>query len=1373
MPSLRCSVVDPAHQGEPVDLDVSAPDGTTWREVRAEVAAAAGLDDVPLAAQGQPVADDAALGHPPLLNGVLLVAARGPGAARPRGLLELHVVGGPDSGRIHLMAPGEHQIGRSVSAGVRLEDPDASRHHASLSVTADGVAVRDHASVNGTSVDGLCVGDDPAQIRPGQRIQVGRSTLVVRSPAVRLAAARATGRGTVEVNRAPRPAPTAQPGEVRRPAKPTASPAHRWPWLTMLLPLAVAVPIALLMRQPIFLLFALMSPVMVIGNVVSERSRGRREQREAHLRWQQETLEASARIEAALTGELGSRRAAAPDPAEVLRTVTRPTARLWERGPGSADVLDLLVGSGRVASDLRVSNADGAREPKHLDDAPVVVPLRAHGHLGIAGPRPQVIALARNLICQVAAWHGPRAVDLVVLACTAQGAAQWAWTRWLPHLRGQPISHLGQAQTLVAALVQRALDDRPGAAGPHTVLVIDSASTLRSLPGLADLLVVGPAASIHAICLDDDLAGLAGECRATLELRPDGGRLVTDGTCVDPVRWDGVGPGWAETVARALAGLRDATPETGMAALPADVRLLDLLEVDATDPTCVLAGWQRCAATTSVVVGVDADGPAAIDLRRDGPHALVAGTTGAGKSELLQTLVTSLAVANRPDELSFVLVDYKGGAAFRGCADLPHTAGLVTDLDEHLAERALTCLGAELTRRERVLAAAGCKDLDEYHCARRADPSLAPVARLVVVIDEFRLLAEELPSFVTGLVRVAAVGRSLGVHLVLATQRPAGIVGADIKANVNLRIALRVRDRADSDDVVDAPDAAGIDVALPGRALCRNGSGPLRALQVARVSGSAAFVDPDAVVVRRTDQPIERTAGPSQTEPDDLARIVAGLREATERGGIDPAPAAWLPPLPPHLSPAALAAGGFDDGVALGLVDLPAKQQQPVLRWHPVKDGHLGLCGGPRSGRTTALASIAMALSRFRSPADLHLHVIDAASGQLRELAALPHTGTVLTRDQPRLVARLVARLSEEVSSRLDRAAPLDPPPIVLLIDGWDALVESLDALDHGRTTEALTALLREGRAAGLRAVVAGDRALLTSRLTAVVPDRLLLRVTDPTDLLLAGLPGTSLAADPPPGRAIRTSDGAAIQLAAPCAHLDLGATLADEGAHPRWPGSPSGQLLRIRELPTSVQLDDIADDSPSDRRALLGVGGDEGRPVVLDLDAHPVFVVAGPQGSGRSTTLSTLARSLSRCGVPVIAICPRSSALDVGPWPVLGPLDERALIQLLADQPRSCVLVDDGELLVDGPIDPVLAAIVGQRGPAAVVLAGTTSALLGLFRGAAATARTARTGVILQPSAPSDGEVLGIRAMLPDRAGPGRGLLVMSGEQQSVQIAR
>jgi hypothetical protein len=318
---------------------------------------------------------------------------------------------------------------------------------------------------------------------------------------------------------------------------------------------------------------------------------------------------------------------------------------------------------------------------------------------------------------------------------------------------------------------------------------------------------------------------------------------------------------------------------------------------------------------------------------------------------------------------------------------------------------------------------------------------------------------------------------------VLATQRPAGIVGADIKANVNLRIALRVRDRADSDDVVDAPDAARIDVATPGRALCRSGSGPLRTVQVARVNGAASRDDTDAIVVRVAGEPA--FTAPAGSVSDDLTAVVRALQEAARRGQMVAAPAAWLPPLPGDLLAASLPEASWDEGVALGVVDLPERQSQPVLRWHPVYDGHLGLCGGPRSGRTSALLAIALALAHFRSPRDLHLQVIDAASGHLSELGQLPHTGSVLTRDQPRLVARLVARLTDEVRARLaattagaggrSAASATQEPPLVLLIDGWDALVESLDQLDHGRSTEALLALLRDGRAAGLRAVVTGD----------------------------------------------------------------------------------------------------------------------------------------------------------------------------------------------------------------------------------------------------------------------------------------------------------
>jgi S-DNA-T family DNA segregation ATPase FtsK/SpoIIIE len=183
------------------------------------------------------------------------------------------------------------------------------------------------------------------------------------------------------------------------------------------------------------------------------------------------------------------------------------------------------------------------------------------------------------------------------------------------------------------------------------------------------------------------------------------------------------------------------------------------------------------------VIGECYDGPFGIDLSKDGPHALIAGTTGAGKSELLQTMIASLACANRPDAMTFVLIDYKGGSAFKDCVHLPHVTGMVTDLNPHLTQRALASLSAELTRREKILAAAGAKDIKEYTERAGREPRRQPLPRLVIVIDEFASLVRDLPVFVTGLVGIAQRGRSLGIHLVLATQRPSGVVSADIRAN--------------------------------------------------------------------------------------------------------------------------------------------------------------------------------------------------------------------------------------------------------------------------------------------------------------------------------------------------------------------------------------------------------------------------------------------------------------------------------------------------------------------------------------------------------------------------------------------------------------
>jgi hypothetical protein len=275
------------------------------------------------------------------------------------------------------------------------------------------------------------------------------------------------------------------------------------------------------------------------------------------------------------------------------------------------------------------------------------------------------------------------------------------------------------------------------------------------------------------------------------------------GATLEDVTMDGLAAELARELALGLAPVRDTSAVRG-GGVPDRISLLTLLGMADVDADVVAQRWRARTELGPVPIGGAAQEPFRVDLRHDGPHALVAGTTGSGKSELLQTLIAALALAHPPERLSFLLVDYKGGAAFKECVGFPHTVGFVTDLDGHLAQRALVSLNAELRRREHLLRDSGTKDLLDME--QRA-PGRAP-ASLLIVIDEFATLAKEVPEFVDGVVDVAQRGRSLGVHLLLATQRPGGVVSENIRANTNLRIALRVNEAGESSDVIGAADAA-------------------------------------------------------------------------------------------------------------------------------------------------------------------------------------------------------------------------------------------------------------------------------------------------------------------------------------------------------------------------------------------------------------------------------------------------------------------------------------------------------------------------------------------------------------------------------------
>ncbi|HZX37127.1 MAG TPA: FtsK/SpoIIIE domain-containing protein, partial [Streptomyces sp.] len=1145
-----------------------------------------------------------------------------------------------------------------------------------------------------------------------------------------------------------------------------------------------------------------------------------------------------------------ARRAGFPDPAAVLLTAVGPRRGLWERRTTDSDFLELRVGTADQPSEVLledpVTDEHKRRITQDAYDVPVTVGLRRHKVLGIAGTGAPARAVARWIVGQAAILHSPKDLQLYVLTGPA-GEPDWAWIRWLPHVRPWPgqdtVITVGtdteSAARRVAELTA-VITARTAAAGragrspkdPDVLVVLDGARRLRSLPGVVQILRDGPAVGVHAVCLDAEERLLPEECLAVVVEEPRGTlRVGRSGVAtVTGVRPDSVTADWCRSVARALGPLRD--PGGGAeeaSALPNAARLLDVLALDPPTADGVLGRWKSGGRTTSAVVGVSLDGPFALDLRRDGPHALVAGTTGSGKSELLQTIVASLAVGNRPDAMTFVLVDYKGGSAFKDCVALPHTVGMVTDLDAHLVERALTSLSAELKRREHILAEAGAKDIEDYVDLLRREPGSGrdPMPRLLIVIDEFASMVRDLPDFVKGLVNIAQRGRSLGIHLILATQRPGGVVSPEIRANTNLRIALRVTDQSESQDVMAAPDAAGISKSTPGRAFVRLGQTSLVPFQAGRVGGrrpgaSVASAPAPWIVPVGWDQlghPLPPRPRATQRQSDDavtdLADLVEAVRAADRALGIPPQHSPWLPALPQVLVlddlPPARPTGRYDLApVAYGLVDLPADQAQRPLVLDLATFGHLHVIGSPRAGRSQTLRTMAGALAREYSSADLHLYGIDCGNGALLAMDALPHCGAVVQRTQPERLARLLNRLTAEVARRQELLAargaadlpelrsalpPSERPAhIVVLLDRWEVFDKTLAEYDSGSLLNGVLGLLREGASVGVHVVVAGDRTVFSTRLSSTTEDKLVLRMNEKAEYSMIGVPQRQVPDDIPSGRALRAADKAEVQIAlldqdttgqAQAAALQAiaAACVARDAEVPR-PARP----FRVDLLPDRLTAEQatgyLPEPHPGPLWAMVGVGGDELTAMGADLSLTPTFILGGPPRSGRSTVLLTMALSLLGSGTPLVIAAPRRSPLRelAGRAGVLTVFEEadipkEDLEKVLADNPGPLVvIIDDADGLQKSQAEPVLSDIArtGTESGRGLILAGQTDRLAAGFSGWFVDVRRNRQGALLSPQAVGDGELIGAkvpRSRLGDGK-PGRVLFhTGDGKLQTLQV--
>ncbi|WFE26073.1 FtsK/SpoIIIE domain-containing protein [Solwaraspora sp. WMMD791] len=1282
----------------------------------------------------------------------------------------------------------------------------------------------------------------------GVDLAVGGSLLrLVRRPAPDAAVTPAVDVPMLDFNRPPRIVPPLLFARRRLPSPPVKPNSRPIPLLMILAPMVMGLAFVFLFRSYFFLLIMALSPVLALANWYTDRRSGRKRYRRDLAEYLRKRSRIMRELTAAVAEERSARCEASPDPATVLYTAVGPGRRLWERRRRDPDHLVLRVGTMDQPSLIEVEDPARAEPDRQLrwivPDVPVTVDVVDRKVVGLAGAAETTYATARWLVLQAAALHSPRDLRIHVLTEPA-GEERWSWVRWLPHTRpaeegvptARPYTLVGNDPETVAnrvgelvSLVAARTKARGSQLGqvlfsePDVLLVVDGARRLRDVPGMVQVLTDGPAVRVFAICIDAEERLLPEECTAVLRADADGLTVRQTGVPeATGVRPDVVTAQWCERVARAMAPLRDVTPDE-TAGLPDRSRLLELLDADPPDSVDLADRWSRRPASTSFVIGSGFDGTVALDLVRDGPHALIAGTTGAGKSELLQSMVVSMAAVNRPDELTFVLVDYKGGSAFHSCVRLPHTLGMVTDLDSALVVRALESLGAELRRREEILAGVAVKDLVQYRTMRGRDPSLPAVPRLVLVIDEFATLVREVPDFIPGLVSIAQRGRSLGIHLILATQRPAGVVTTDIRANTNLRIALRVTDPMESTDVIDVPDAAMIPVATPGRALARLAHRSTLPFQTGYVGGVYQGAGPDASesrpaapvygaelpwprLGRALPPPVEPTrdgAAPDELAATDLDVLVDAIDAAAREVGCERQPSPWLPPLPPvvlldDLTLPQPRTGPGLPPVPYALADLPQQQRQPVLACDLAALGHLYVLGASRSGRSQLLRTLTASLARSLSTADLHLYAVDAAGGSMMALSELPHCGAVVPRADLERLERLFARLQGELARRhellaqhscagLDELRAALPPTqrpahLMLLVDGWDSLAAVLNDHDGGRLMDQFLGLLREGPAAGLHIVMSSERSLLTGRVANLNDHRIMLRMTDRTDYSAIGVNHRRVPEVVPPGRGWHSADQAEIQIAlldpdpSGPAQVEAIRRIAAK-ATARDSGVPAHRRpFPVAGLPAAVTFAEAFAQVPDEQRrplhALLGVGGDATEPSYVDFTGRQAtFLVAGPPGSGRSNTLATLAVSLLAGGTALVILTPRESVLRrlaahgrvraiEGPAP--DPTQVGAAVEELGGP--LVVLVDDVDLLgFANPVDAVLRQVVGTGRDRALGLAyaGTAETLTQSLGGWIAEARRSRQGVLLAPQSAIEGDLVGARVppgLLRSGSRPGRG---------------
>ena len=960
---------------------------------------------------------------------------------------------------------------------------------------------------------------------------------------------------------------------------------------------------------PIFAFVSLpMALFSVLGGVLNHRREKKKYTTQVELRkerYQQYLKDMATELTFLVQLQRDANFTAHPDLRQCLEFArSLVSTKLWERENGDPDFLDGRLGIGEMLSTFTVEvppqsqfqlTPDPLEEqaralPKaygRIANSAVALQLADIGAAGFVGRRETLINTVRALLLHLIAHHSPSEVKVVVLSPESE-TGEWNWVRWMPQnwSDGREVRFFGNSkatQASVLTYLETVLKQRKNQIGEN-----DSGSHLLAMPvfvvvwgdvqlwrgpdaikfaPLVDMILKdGKGLGVYSLFLSEQIARVPKACDAVVDLSTQPAILRLVGTTPQKFSFtpDAADRALAWQFAQALSAIRLTEAGGGAANLPPTTTLLELLEEARVEDLDVLEFWKLSDPTKNlgVPIGIGAGGKKLylnLHEKGHGPHGLVAGTTGSGKTALLSTYLAVASLLYHPHELGFIGIDFKGGDLVRDLRDLPHMIGVMTNLESSGTGRAIKILRGEIKKRQGLFNAAGIGNIYDYQAMRRkGEPKASqPMPHLVIVCDEFAELKKEQPEFIRELVSISRVGRSLGIHLILATQKPAGVISDEIWSNSHFHLCLKVASIEDSREMLRRPEAA--DITRQGRAYFQVGmnevfelfqaawgDAPYTPENVYSSQSRVKQVHPDGAREELW-PPKTVVAGNGKTQLQELAKRV---RDVAAANGIERVEGIWVPALQEiagiTLRDILPTDTGWDGSgwttpssvlqPVMGIKDDPENQRQEVLRIELEDDGHFVLFGAPGAGKTTCLHSLVASMAIEHTPEQVQMYLLDFSGRTLGIFENLPHVGAVITNGETERLRRLFNLLNEEIERRKKliehdgtfvkyRKSHPDSreAEIVVVLDGFSHFVDAFKMQAVQFELDSIAKLAGQGGTLGIHLVITTDQVKsFPAKLAANIKAVATLEQNDAADYVAAiGRTGGLMPPKDAPGRGL------------------------------------------------------------------------------------------------------------------------------------------------------------------------------------------------------------------------------------------------------------